>query len=352
MALAPVHHILPLASIVRERVLPVKGKVLARLNQRVSPTDIVAEAVWAREHVFLDVTRTLNVTPEAADKLMRCKVGDKLPAGAVIASGRGLVPKTVRTPREGRVVAAGGGQVLIESGESRMELRAGISGNVVQVIPDRGVVIQTAGALVQGAWGNGRVDTGVMVNMAEKPDALLTADRLDPSMRGSVIVAGQVKDAETLQAASELPLRGLILASLYPSLLPAAREARYPIVLTDGFGALAMNSAAYRLITTNAKREATLNAEVFDRYSGARPEVIIPLPVTTEPPAPTDAMTFAPGQTVRLRRPPAAGSLGNITTLRSGLTVFPSGLRSAAAEVKLENGEQILVPLVNLEVVG
>ncbi|SRR5581483_5737756 len=352
MTLAPVHHILPLASIVRERLLPVKGKVLARLNQRVSPTDIVAEAVWAREHVFLDVARLLNLSPDAADKALRCKVGDKLAAGAVIASGRGLLPKTVKAPREGRVVAAGGGQVLIESGESRMELRAGISGNVVQVIPERGVVIQTAGALIQGVWGNGRVDTGVMVNLAEKPDTLLTADRLDASMRGSVIVAGQVKDAETLQAASELPLRGLILASLYPSLLPAAREARYPIVLTDGFGSLAMNSAAYRLITSNAKREATLNAEVFDRYSGARPEVIIPLPVTTEPAPPTDAVDFAPGQTVRLRRPPAAGSLASITALRPGLTTFPSGLRAPAAEVKLENGEQLLVPLVNLEVVG
>ena len=32
---------------------------------------------------------------------------------------------------------------------------------------------------------------------------------------------------------------------------------RYPIMLTDGFGSMPMNSAAYRLLTTNAKREAT-----------------------------------------------------------------------------------------------
>jgi hypothetical protein len=326
--------------------------VLVRLNQKVNSTDIVAEAAWAREHVFLDVARTLNVTADMADKLIRCKVGDKLPAGALVAGGRGLFPKMVRTPREGSVVAAGGGQVLIESGESRMELRAGISGNVVQVLPDRGVVIQTAGALVQGVWGNGRVDTGVMVNLAEKPDTVLTANRLDASMRGSVIVAGQVREAETLEAAGELPVRGLILASIFPSILPAAREAKYPIVLTDGFGSIPMNSAAYRLITTNVKREATLNAEVFDRYSGARPEVIIPLPVSSEPAQAHDVETFAPGLTVLLRRPPAAALIGTITALRSGLTTFPSGLRAAAADIKLENGEQMLVPLVNLEVVG
>jgi hypothetical protein len=352
VTLASVHHILPLTTIVRERTLPVKGKVLARLGQKVGSTDIVAEASWARDHVFLDVARTLNLSPDAADKLIRCKVGDQLPSGSMIAKGRGLLPRRVRTGREGRVVAVGGGQVLLESGESRMELRAGIPGNVINLIPDRGVVIQTAGALVQGVWGNGRMDTGVMINLADKPDTLLTANRLDASMRGSVMIAGLVKDAETLQAAAELPVRGLIIASLFPSLLPVAREMRYPIVVTDGFGTLPMNSAAYRLITTNVKREVTLNAEVYDRYSGARPEVIIPLPVSTEPAPPNDVEAFAPGQTVRLRRPPAAGMIGTIISVRSGLITFPSGLRSAGADVKLENGEQILVPFVNLDVVG
>jgi len=350
--LAAVHHILPLATIERERLLPVQGQVLARLNQKVSPTDIVAEAVWARDHMFLDVARILNLPASAADRLIRCKVGDQLPAGAIIAMGRGLFPKTVRLARPGRVVAVGEGQVLIESGEVRMELRAGLSGTVVQIIPERGVVIKTSGALVQCLWGNGRVDSGMILNMAEQPHTVLTPQRLDVSMRGSIIVAGQVQDAATLQAAADLPLRGLILASLPPSLLPVAREMRYPIVLTDGFGALPMNSAAYRLITTNDKREVTLNAETHDRYSGARPEIIIPLPVTSEPPVPRAVETFKSGQTVRLRCAPAMGGIGTLVALRPGLTTFPSGVRAAAAEVKLENGEHLSVPLVNLEVVG
>ena len=113
-----------------------------------------------------------------------------------------------------------------------------------------------------------------------------------------------------------------------------------------------MNSAAYKLLTSNAKRDATINAEAFNRYTGTRPEIIIPLPVSQEPPLPNDVDNLEPGQTVRMRRAPHAGAIGTLTKLPPGLVPLPSGLRAPAAEVKLENGEQILVPLVNLEIVG
>ena len=61
---------------------------------------------------------------------------------------------------------------------------------------------------------------------------------------------------------------------------------RFPIMVTEGFGAIPMNSAAFKLLTTNNKREATVNAEHFDRYTGSRPEVIIPLPISSEPDEP------------------------------------------------------------------
>lgn len=349
---APVHHIIGYATIVRERVLPVPGNVLARLNQKVSPGDVIAEASRGREHILLNVAQALGVSPAAADRLIKCKANDRLAAKTEIAVGGGLFPHSVVAPRDGRVIVVGDGQVLMTAGEAKLELRAGISGTVTALIPDRGAVIQTVGALVQGVWGNGRIDSGQLVNLMEQPDGVLTAGRLDVSMRGFVILGGIVKDAETLKAAGELPVRGLILSSLFPSLLPQAREMRYPIILTDGFGPLPMNSAAYKLLSTNAKREVTVNAEMRDRYSGACPEVIISLAVNSEAPALREEETLAPGLQVRMRRPPSMGMLGSIVALKPGLTTLPSGLRAPSAEVKLENGETVIAPLINLEVVG
>ena len=350
--LAPVNHIVGLTSIVRERLVPVAGTVFVRLNQKVSPNEVIAEANWSREHILLDVARMLRVTPNAADRLIKYKVDDRIAAKAEVAVGSGLFPHTVTPPRDGRVVAVGGGQVLLEVGETKIELRAGLPGTIIEIIPNRGAVIQTAGSLIQGIWGNGRIDSGSLVNIAESPEGVLSANRLDVSLRGSILLAGMVKDAEALKAAGELPVRGLILSSLYPSLIPVAREMRYPIMVTEGFGALPMNSAAYKLLSTNAKRDVTVNAEVYDRYSGARPEAIIQLPISSDPPSPREVQEFAAGLQVRMRRPPALGMIGTIVAIPPGLTMLPSGLRAPSAEVKLENGETVIAPLVNLEVVG
>lgn len=350
--LAPVTHVLPLTTIVRERLLPVAGKVNAHVNQRVSPTDVVAETTYAREHVLLDVARTFGVSAAAADKLIKVNEGDRLAASALVADTGGMFSRSIKAPRPGRVMVVGSGQVLMEVGDTRVELKAGLPGVVTRVIPEMGVVIQTTGALVQGVWGNGRIDNGLMISLLEKPDDVLTADRLDVSLRGSVILGGHVRDLDTLKAAAEMPVRGLILSSILSSLIVNAYQMRYPIMVMEGFGAIPMNSAAFKLLTTNNKREATVNAEHIDRYSSNRPEVIIPLPVTSDPPEPSPYATFAVGQQVRMRRPPHAGMIGAISNLPAGLITLPSGLRAPSAEVKLENGESVLVPLVNLEVVG
>ena len=350
--LAPVLHILPLTTIIRERVLPVAGKVNVSTDQKVNPTDVIAEARFAREHVLLDVARTFGVTAREADKMIKVKQGDRLSEDGLVAENSGMIKRAIRAPRAGRVMVAGGGQVLMEVGDVRIELRAGMPGVVTRVIPERGVVIRTVGALIQGTWGNGRIDNGLITSKIEKADDMLTSDLLDVSLRGSVILGGHVRDLETLKIAAEMPVRGLIVSSMNPALIQPAMQMRYPILVVDGFGTVPMNSAAFKLLTTNDRREVTVNAEHFDRYSANRPEAIISLPLQEQPDEPNDYAMFAVGQQVRMRRSPHVGMIGSITNLPNGLSKLPSGLRALAAEVRLEDGSDMLVPLVNLEVVG
>lgn len=350
--IAPVTHILALTSVVRTRMLPSEGRIIARVGQKVTPTDVVAEAIVGRKHLIVDFALELNLLPKKASSLLKVKKGQRVTQGEILAESSGLFSRAVESPAEGQVVAIGGGKLVLETGGSNFELVAGIPGVISEVIGQRGVVIRATGAIIQGLYGNGRLETGVMLSMFEKPDEVLSNANMDVSLRGSIIVAGHVDNPAVIKNAAELPLRGMILASVSPGVLPALAQAPFPVLLTDGFGRRPMNSAAFKLLTTNVKREITLNAEFFDRQKGTRPEVFVPLPITQEPPEPRDLETFAPGQTVRVCYLARPSLIGTVLQLRPGLSSLPSGLKAPAAEIRLETGEQVLVPLTNLEVLG
>ncbi len=350
--LASITHILPLTTIRRERVLPLPGKIVVRKGQKVSASDPVAEVNLAPEHLLLDLARGLGLPAEEADEHIQCKVGDLLAEGDIVAGPVGIARRVVRTPKRARVVLLGGGQAMLEVQSQPFELKAGLSGDVIELISDRGVIIETQGALIQGVWGNGKIDFGLMFVLARSPEDILSADQLDVSMRGSIVLAGHCADPDVLKTAQDMPLRGLILGSLSPALLPVANKMPYPIMLLEGFGNIPMNSAAYKLLSTNERREVSVNAEPWDPYTGSRPEVVIPLPTSGNVIRPLEAGYFEAEQQVRVISAPYQGKIGTIANLDPGLYMFPNGIRALAAQVHLETGEDAVIPLANLEVLA
>lgn len=348
--LAPVTHYLPLTLIRRERLLPQPGKVLVREGQKVSATDAIAETVLFPDFLLLDVARSLQINAAKTDRYLKCQTGDQLAQGDVIAGPVGLANRIVRAPRDGKVVLSGEGQVLLETTGKVFQLKAGLSGNVVDLISDRGALIETTGALIQGVWGNGRIEAGVMSVLAKKPDMLLTIADLDVSLRGSIVLAGCCNDPEVLSMAEELPLRGLVFGSLAASLLPVAAKLSCPVLVIEGFGDHPINPVVFKLLSTSERREVALNAETWDRYTGTRPELVIPLPAPGNTTAPQENVVFELEKPVKVLRGALTSEIGLIVGLR-GNVVFPGGLRTRAAEVRFENGKTQFVPLANLEII-
>lgn len=347
--LAPVIHINPLATVRRERILPVAGKVVVRKGQKVSATEVVAEADLASQHLLLDVGRALGLSSRDAEAQIQVKAGDRVSEGDVLAGPVGFPRRILRAPQPGRIVWCAKGQLLLEVHTRPFELKAGIPGVVVDLFEDQGVAIECTGAIIQGVWGNGKLDYGLLNAVAEDPGHVLAPQDLDVSLRGYIVLGGHVSDGEALKAAESMPLRGLILASMNPDLIPLAEELSIPVMLVEGFGRHPMNSAAFKLLITNVTREVAINAEPWDRYKGVRPEVVIPLPASATPPSLSDNLDFVKGQQVRVIRGAYFGKIGNLIDFRSS-SQMPNGIRAQAAEVRLEDGETAIVPLANMEV--
>lgn len=348
--LAPVVHILPMTRIRRHRVLPIAGRVLVRKGQNVSAIDVVGEANLEPRHILLDLARGLGVGLSDADQYLDRQAGETVSEGDVLAGPVGWGKRVVRAPCSGKIILTGRGKVLIEEDVEPFQLLAGLPGEVVSLIPGRGAVIESIGALVQGVWGNGQINFGLLRVLIKKVEDIITVDQLDIDLRGTVVFAGYCGEEQVLHAAAELPLRGLILSSMTASLIPLAEEIPIPIIVIEGFGLLPINSSAFNLLITSDRREIAVKAEKMDNYSNERPEVFISLPINQMVHEPRDATLFSPGQKVRIVRAPYQSQIGTLITLRPGMEALPNGIKTTSAEVELENSIKVKLPLANLEV--
>lgn len=348
---APITYIQPLTTIRRRRYLPVEGSITVSLGENLRPGDVIARSNIYTKHIMLDAGRALGLPPERVAKQIQRNVGDMVDEGAIIAGRRGLAARQLRAPAAGQIAAISGGQILLQVTDESTLLHARVPGHVLDIDPGRSVTIECVCAWVQGAWGNGRFGEGLLQLVADSTLHQLTADQIDMSLRGSILIAGHCSQRQALDLAAQVPIRGLILGSLATRLIPLAEKMPYPIVLIEGFGEIPINADAYKLFTNHNGASAALNAQNGDPFSGERPEVIIPLEDAGRPPQPVSVQNFRIGQNVRVLAGKYKGALGEINDLLSAAT-FESKLRAPAAEVILTAGGRIRVPLANLELLG
>jgi hypothetical protein len=345
----PVTHFLPLTKIRRERLLPIPGRVLVHTGQKVIATDVIAETKLINQHMLLDISSILGINPKQVERILKVSVNQVVAEGDILAGPVGIIPRLVRAPQNGRIVHFNDGQLLFELETQPFQLRAGMEGVIKGLIAERGAILETTGALVQGVWGNGNIDQGTLNVLAQSPKDELTTEMLNTEMRGAILLCGHITKSEALKALQHLYVRGLILASISANLVPLAAQCKFPVVVLDGFGRIPMNSMAFKILSTNAGREIAVNANGWERYSDSRPEVIIPLPATSDVDIPKAAEMLASGQKVRISTNLIDGSIGKIIALRTEQASLNNGLRVPAAMIHLENGENTIVPLANLE---
>lgn len=349
-------HITLLATLRRERLLPTRGEVVIRPGQRVAAGDVIAHAEKIEHYRLIDLARLLGVSGERLGSFLLKQEGDVVKKGEPVARRKtlfGLMDQPVLSPVEGRLALLSEGKALFAA-LAPQELRAGLSGEVVSTVPGRGAVIETTGALFEGIWGNGQDGFSVLRQLGTTPGAALPAGGLDLALRGTIIAAGWIDDTSLLKSLQEIGVRGLILGSAPAEQLPLLQQQPFPVMVAEGFHAQGFSEPAYNLVAGNSGREVWLNAQLANRFTGARPEALILLPSPSlPPPLPPEGNTLAEGKRVRILRGPDRGRVGNIVSLSERAVALPSGVRAPVAAVALEDAKSgrttVTAPFANLE---
>ena len=350
--LVDVVRIAPFLEIQRTRTLPLPGRVIVQQGDPVTPNDVIAEASVPGEVVMLDIARGLGIPTEEVLSCLARELGEQLSEGDILAQTEGTLPRLVRSTVNGRFVACHQGKAFLARGETTFQLKAGMIGQVEALIPEYGAVLSTKGSLVQGVWGNGKIGSGSIKIIETSMESSLTASELDDQLEGCIVAAGLCLDGVVLQQSEALGLSGLIFGAMAPGLIPAASQLEIPVIVLQGFGQLTPDLQIFDLLKSHPEAEAYINAAEVDPLEGQRPEIVIPL----DEGEPGEDLGFKAeiriGLQVREIAGERMGQSGEVVGLPEDKTTFENGLAFKAAEVRLQNGETVKIPLQNLVIVN
>lgn len=334
----------------RERRLPQAGEITVALGQQVTPVQVVARTSQQRGFSIVPGAELLGVRPEELKEYLLVEEGAAVQRKKPLLERRALLgSKTITSPVNGILYQVARGRLILQQTPDLLELRAMLPGVVSSYIANRGVLIETKGALIEAQWASGREGYGT-IRVLDRRDTVLGNEHIGADVRGMILVAGHIKHLAPLELAEENSVRGVIAGSTSASLVPELLRFRFPVLITEGFGSMAMSTPVYNLLQQCNGREATLLGATGDVWR--KPEIIIPMP-EVEVSGQRPAMPEQPhaGQIVRVWREPHAGKVGQIVSHLKRSRQTESGHRLPGVIVALESGEDVFVPYANLDMI-
>ncbi len=351
------------ARIRRARELSIPGEVSGAVGLRVGAQDVIARAYPPKIRRALSLTRVIGVREADVPKRLLKHVGDPVEAREIIIAkpiNFGVQRLVYRAPEAGQIAAIQGSWMILDIYDTPQEVLALYRGSIVNVTPRRSAVIEAQGALVQGVWGSGKEAVGVIKCFAKSANDILDADVLEADTRGTILVAsGGVTDA-LLRRAHELQAAGIVTGSLLPEYRALAGSLNVPVLVTEGFGEIAMSTPVFDLLTALNGQEAGINARYQPRGRNAsRPELFVPLVVSRMQESDQKADSSHLAMTARTQVRGAYGAyLGRMGTLPDEFTLHwlgtDAGTQIPAVTVEWNDtpGEHETVPWTNLELIG
>ncbi|MBT8494682.1 MAG: hypothetical protein KJO07_16625, partial [Deltaproteobacteria bacterium] len=201
------------------------------------------------------------------------------------------------------------------------------------------------------------------VMVAKSPEQPLTEDDIGSEHAGKVIVGGAQATLPAMRRAIEVGVAGVVVGGFaYHDIrellgfdvgvaVTGTEELGTTLVVTEGFGEIAMAKATFELLRAHEGDMASINGATQIRAGVIRPEVVIPHAESKSNVEAGKVGGLEPGALVRCIRAPYFGRIGTITELPVELEKMPSETMVRVLEVAFEGGDKARLPRANVEVI-
>ena len=356
------------ATIRKTRRLPLKGEVLVQAGDLVKPDTVVARTELPGIMQTVRVAEILGIEPQDVQHVLKVKIGDRVQRGDIVAETKsffGLLKNECKSPIDGMVelLSPVSGHIGIRFKPTPVEVTAYVRGKVTDVIPQEGVVVETAGALIQGIFGVGGERLGELKMVVSAPDQIINEDAITDDLAGKVIVGGSNISGTALRKAAEIGVAGVVVGGIIDKDLieylghdigvAITGQEKIPtsLIVTEGFGVIRMAHRTFDLLKSLEGKQASINGATQIRAGVIRPEIIVPSEKGLEEIPSSDEQSLNVGTRIRVIREPYFGILGKVTALPPEPVLIESGAKVRILEAKLETGDQVSVPRANVEII-
>lgn len=353
------------------RQLPIPGEVKVAAGEKVNNRDIVAETFMPGDVTPVNVANLLSLPPADVPECILKKEGEPIEKGEPLARTKGIfgfMKNTCTSTASGTIesISAVTGQVMIRGEPEPVQVMAYVSGEVVEVLPNEGVIIEADVTFIQGIFGIGGETYGRIIMACSRHDEELTADMIKPVMRDCVVVGGARITADAIKKACEVGVAAVVSGGIDDHDLKSflgydlgvaitgSEEVGLTLIITEGFGDISMAARTFELLGSREGADASVNGATQIRAGVMRPEIIIPLTEkdkTTQPKPRVMDNQLRIGRPIRIIRDPHFGVIGEVASLPPEPTALESGSKARVLEVKLDTGDSVTVPRANVELI-
>ena len=362
----------PHTSVRRDRRLPMKGDVLVAVGDAVRRDQIVARTELPGNVSTINLVNRLGITPEELPRHMLKAEGDSVQVGEPLAETRPLIKwfkTTVMAEASGTVesISTVTGQIMLREPPLPVQVPAYVDGTVVEVLPEEGVVVETTGAFVQGIFGVGGECWGALHLVPGSLGEPLEPSRITPDCAGRIIVASGLVPYAAIERARDVGAIGVIGAGVRDQdlrellgydlgvAITGSEDIGLTVILTEGFGEIAMARRTYEIFEACNDREASISGATQIRAGVMRPEIIVPgdngAPAREPQAGAAHSEGMTRGDLLRVIRAPYFGHIGRAGELIADLRQVESGARVRVLEVEFEDGSRAVVPRANVELI-